>query len=188
MLKKDYVLRQALINQTSYGYWAMGRMSRGSEVEGADPEATQGRRKEGCKPPKSSCFARIPQNVGRGLHENWMNKEYAGGATLRRSTRKGSGGVHRGGHALADDDLCKCRRRSEGTGTKLRWGRGKPAKRSEAQQGRMLGNKVLGRKGASQKEQRVLRHGSEVPARAKGGGGGEPEEAGRPPIDGLRKL
>ncbi|KAJ6567023.1 hypothetical protein B0H19DRAFT_1067277 [Mycena capillaripes] len=89
----------------------------------------------------------------------------AGGA------RKGSGGVHRGGHALADYDLCKRRRRSEGTGTMLRWGRGKSAKRSEAQQGRMLGNKVLGKKGASQEERRVLHHGSKVPARAKGGGG-----------------
>ncbi|KAJ6563635.1 hypothetical protein DFH09DRAFT_1278881 [Mycena vulgaris] len=104
-----------------------------------------------------------------------------------RGARKGSGGVHKGGHASADDDLCKRRRRSEGTGTKLRWGREKPAKRSEAQQGRMLRNRVLGRKGASQEERRVLRHGSEVPARARGGRG-EPEEVGRPPIDGLRKL
>ncbi|KAJ6522185.1 hypothetical protein DFH09DRAFT_1286913 [Mycena vulgaris] len=104
-----------------------------------------------------------------------------------RGARKGSGGVRKGGHASADDDLCKRRRRSEGTGTKLRWGREKPAKRSEAQQGRMLRNRVLGRKGASQEERRVLHHGSEVPARARGGRG-EPEEAGRPPIDGLRKL
>ncbi|KAJ6527481.1 hypothetical protein B0H19DRAFT_1084025 [Mycena capillaripes] len=100
---------------------------------------------------------------------------------------KGSEGVHRGGHALADDDLCKRRRCSERTGIKLCWGRGKPAKRSEAQQGRMLRNRVLGRKGASQEERRVLRHESEVPAGERGGGG-EPEEAGRLPIDGLSKL
>ncbi|KAJ7092387.1 hypothetical protein B0H15DRAFT_833741 [Mycena belliarum] len=51
-----------------------------------------------------------------------MDKEYAGGATLKRvmtdinagGARKGMGGVYRGSHASAGDDLHKRRRRSEG--------------------------------------------------------------------------